>query len=242
MKHVYLAAVLLGVAGSPAFAQSPVVAPIVQTISGTRLDVSATGEVSRVPDVAIISAGVQTRSATATGAISENAARMERVRAALKAAGIADRDIQTSNISLNPEYRYVENQPPRLTGYTASNQVNVRFRDIRNTGRILDALVAQGANQINGPSLTIDKPEAALDEARANAIAVGRARAELYARALGMRVVRLLSVTEGGGYGSPPPVVMMRAERGMAVGAADSKIDPGEQQLQVTVSMSFELR
>ena len=100
----------------------------------------------------------------------------------------------------------------------------------------------QGANQINGPSLTIDKPEAALDEARANAIAVGRARAELYARALGMRVVRLLSVTEGGGYGSPPPVVMMRAERGAAIGAADSKIDPGEQQLQVTVSMSFELR
>ncbi len=242
MKHAFLAALSLGTAGSPAFAQSPNVAPMVQTISGTRLDVSATGEVSRVPDVAIISAGVQTRSATATGAISENASRMEKVRAALKAAGIADSDIQTSNISLNPEYRYQDNQPPQLTGYTASNQVNVRFRDIRNSGRILDALVAQGANQINGPSLTIDKPELALDEARANAIAVGRARAELYARALGMRVVRLLSVTEGGGFNNPPPIVMMRAERGGATGAADSKIDPGEQQLQVNVSLSFELR
>ncbi len=166
---------------------------------------------------------------------------MERVRAALKRAGIADRDIQTSNISLNPEYRYQENQPPQLTGYTASNQVNVRFRDIRNTGQILDALVAEGANQINGPSLTIDKPEAALDEARAKAIAVGRARAELYARALGMRVVRLLSVSEGSGYSMPPrPMVMMRAEAGGAV--ADSKIDPGEQQLQVTLTMSFELQ
>jgi len=242
IKHACLAALALGAAGSPAFAQSPVVAPMVQTISGTRLDVSATGEVSRVPDVAIISAGVQTRSATATGAISQNASRMDKVRAALKAAGIADRDIQTSNISLNPEYRYQDNQPPQLTGYTASNQVNVRFRDIRNSGRILDALVAQGANQINGPSLTIDKPEAALDEARADAIAVGRARAELYARSLGMRVVRLLSVTEGSGFGNPSPIVMMRAERGAATGAADSKIDPGEQQLQVTVSMSFELR
>ncbi|MBA2466347.1 MAG: SIMPL domain-containing protein [Sphingomonas sp.] len=241
MNHAYLAALALGIASSPAIAQAPVVAPLVQTIAGTRLDVSATGEVTRVPDVAIISAGVQTRAATATGAISQNAARMERVRAALRSAGIADRDIQTSNISLNPEYRYQENVPPRLTGYTASNQVNVRFRDIRNTGEILDALVAQGANQINGPSLTIDKPEAALDEARANAISVGRARAELYARALGMRVVRLLSITESGGYGSPPPV-MMRAERGMATAAADSKIDPGEQQLQVTVSMSFEIR
>lgn len=237
MKHAYLAALALGVFAAPAAAQAQV-APAVQAISGTRLDVSATGEVSRVPDVAVISAGVMTRSASATGAITENAARMERVRAALKRAGIADRDIQTSNISLNPEYRYQENMPPQLTGYTASNQVNVRFRDIRNTGRILDALVAEGANQINGPSLTIDKPEAALDEARAKAVAAGRARAELYARALGMRVVRLLSVSEGGGYSVPPPMPMMRAQ----ADSAATKIDPGEQQLQVTLAMSFELQ
>ncbi len=240
MKHAYLAALALAAPLAPAAAQPQAPVAFAQAIAGTRLDVSATGEVSRVPDIAIITAGVMTRSASATAAIAENAARMERVRTALKRAGIADRDIQTSNISLNPEYRYQENQPPQLTGYTASNQVNVRFRDIRNTGRILDALVAEGANQINGPNLTIDKPEAALDEARGRAIAVGRARAELYARALGMRVVRLLSVSESGGYSVPPPMPMMRAEaRGMA---ADTKIDPGEQQLQVTVSMSFELQ
>src|SRR5215210_5972703 len=239
MKHAYWAALALG-AAAPAVAQAPAVTPFIQTISGTRLDVSAVGEVGRVPDIAIISAGVMTRSASATGAISENAGRMERVRAALKRAGIADRDIQTSNLSLNPEYRYQENQPPQLVGYTASNQVNVRFRDIRNTGRILDALVAEGANQINGPNLTIDKPDAALDDARAKAVAAGRARAELYARALGMRVVRLLSVSEGSNYSVPPPMVMMRAERGGV--AADTKIDPGEQQVQVTVAMSFELQ
>ena len=241
MRHAFLAAAALAAFAAPAVGQTPpAVAPFVQTISGTRLDVSATGEVSRVPDVAIISAGVMTRSASATAAISQNAARMERVREALKRAGIPDRDIQTSNISLNPEYRYQENQPPQLVGYTASNTVNVRFRDIRSTGQILDALVAQGANQINGPNLTIDKPEEALDEARSKAVAAGRARAELYARALGMRVVRLLSVSEGGGYSVPPPMPMMRAEaRGMA---ADTKIDPGEQEVQVTVAMSFELR
>lgn len=238
MKHALFAAVALAALAAPAAAQGPA-SPVVQAISGTRLDVSATGEVSRVPDIAIISAGVMTRSASATGAISENAARMERVRAALKRAGIAERDIQTSNLSLNPEYRYQDNQPPQLTGYTASNQVSVRFRDIRNTGRILDALVAEGANQINGPSLTIDKPEAALDEARAKAVAAGRARAELYARALGMRVVRLLSVSESGGYSVPPPVMMRAEARDMA---AVTKIDPGEQQLQVTLAMSFELQ
>ena len=171
---------------------------IVQPLAGTRLDISATGEVSRVPDLAIISAGVQTLRPTATAAIEENAARMERVRAALKRAGIADKDIQTSSINLNPEYRYAENQPPALTGYRASNTVNVKFRDLKRTGAILDALVREGANQINGPSLTIDKPEAAYDEARVKAIAVGQARAELYARALGKRVVRLLSVSESG--------------------------------------------
>jgi uncharacterized protein YggE len=193
-----------------------------------------------VPDVAIISAGVVTRAQNASAAIQENANQMERVRAALKRAGIADRDIQTSNLSLNPEYRYIENQSPQLTGYTATNQLTIRFRDIRNTGRILDALVSEGANQINGPSLTIDRPEAALDEARTKAIANGRARAELYARALGMRVVRLLSVSENAGYSVPPPMAMMRGEA--AGSAADTKIVPGEQQLQATVTMSFELQ
>jgi hypothetical protein len=225
----------------PSAAGAQVVAAPVQALAGTRLDVSAIGEVSRTPDIAIISAGVATRSATASGAITENAARMERVRAALKRAGIADRDVQTSTISLNPEYRYQDNQPPQLVGYSASNQVNIRFRDIRNTGRILDALVAEGANQINGPTLTIDKPETAMDEARAKAVAAGRARAELYARSLGMRVVKLLSVSESGGQFTPRPVMAMSRQEGIG-SVADSKIDPGEQQLQVALAMSFELR
>jgi hypothetical protein len=184
---------------------------------------------------------VQTLQPTATAAIEEAAARMERVRAALKRAGIEDKDIQTSSISLNPEYQYDQNRPPRLTGYRASNTVNVKFRDLKRTGAILDALVAEGANQINGPSLTIDKPESALDEARIKAIANGRARADLYARALGMRVVRLISVSEGGGYNVPPPMPMVMMQEARAADAS-SKIDPGTQQLQVSVSMSFELQ
>ena len=243
MRMRFIAALAMVATAIPAgaIAQTqtiPVQGPL---ISGTRLDVSATGEVTRVPDMAIISAGVQTLQPTATAAIEENAARMERVRAALKRAGIEDRDIQTSSINLNPEYQYDQNRPPRLTGYRATNTVNVKFRDLKRTGAILDALVAEGSNQINGPNLTIDKPESALDEARMKAIANGRARADLYARALGMRVVRLISVSEGGGYNVPPPMPMvaMMAERS---GGADSKIDPGTQQLQVNVSMSFELQ
>jgi len=240
MKRAMIAALALGAALTP-FAASAQPAPTFsEPISGTRLDISATGETTRVPDVATISAGVVTRAATARAALQQNSAQMERVRAALKRAGIADRDIQTSNINLNPEYRYAENQPPRLTGYSASNQVNVRFRDIASTGEILDALVAVGANQINGPSLTIDKPEEALDEARAKALAAGRARAEVYARNLGMRVVRLLAVSESGGnYAVPPAMPVMMEARAQA---ASAKIDPGEQKVQLSLAMTFELR
>jgi uncharacterized protein YggE len=234
-----LAALLIG-AAVPAFpAVAQPTGQVTQAIAGTRLDLNATGEVTRVPDLATISAGVVSRASTATAALQDNARRMDKVIAAIKAAGIADRDIQTSSINLNPDYRYEENKPPVLTGYQASNTLSIRFRDIRNSGEILDALVAQGANQINGPTLTIDKPEAALDEARAKALTVGRARADLYARSLGMRVVRLVSVSESGGYSAPPPMPYARAA--MAADAS-TKIEPGEQQLQVTLAMSFELQ
>jgi uncharacterized protein YggE len=240
MRKALLAALAAGAAtlSGAAAAQQP--ATITQTIAGTRLDISATGDVTRVPDLAIISAGVQTRSATASGAIQQAATRMARVRKALTDAGVADRDIQTSTISLNPEYTYANNQPPKLNGYTASNQLSVRFRDIANAGKILDALVSQGANTINGPTLTIDKPESALDEARARAVTAGRARAELYARSLGMRIVRLVSVSESSSSFPMPPPMPMYARAEVAQ-AADSKIDPGEQKLQVNVAMTFEL-
>lgn len=240
MRKMLIGALMLGATAlaAPAVAQQ---ASITQTIAGTRLDVTATGEVTRVPDVAVISAGVVTRSPTATGAIQDAGDRMNRVLSALKRAGVVDRDIQTGSVNLNAEYRYPDNQAPQLTGYTATNTLTIKFRDIRNSGKILDALVAQGANQINGPNLTIDKPEAALDEARAQAIATGRARAELYARSLGLRVARVVSVSESGGYAVPPPappvpMMMARAERD------STSIQPGEQKLQVTLAMTFELQ
>lgn len=240
MRIALIGAILLaGAAIAPAAAAQQ--ANITQTITGTRLDISATGEVSRVPDVGVITAGVVSRSATATGALQDSASRMSQVLAALKKAGVADRDVQTSNVSLNPEYRYPQDQAPQLVGYTASNSVTVRFRDIRNSGKILDALVREGANQINGPDLVVDKPEAALDEARAKAIAIGRARADLYARSLGMRVARVVSVSESVSYPAPPPMPMYaRAE--VISGTLATKVVPGEQKLQVNLSMVFELQ
>lgn len=240
MTRVYAAALLIGATALPAAANAQQ-STISQTIAGTRLDISAVGEVTRVPDLATISAGVVSRAATATAALRDTATRMARVREALRAAGIADRDVQTGNINLSPQYTYANNQPPKLDGYSASNQLTVRFHDIAGTGKILDALVAEGANQISGPNLSVDKPEAALDEARGLAVATAKARAQLYARSLGLRVVRVVSVSESGGYAPPPPMppmVMMTAR-----GERDqTAIEPGEQKLQVSVQMTFELQ
>jgi uncharacterized protein YggE len=226
-----------------ALAAAPLTAAAAQqtSVSGTRLDVVATGEVTRVPDLVRIGTGVVTQAPTASAAITQNAQRMASVRAALKRAGIADRDIQTSALSLHPEHRH-DNvaRAPVLIGYRASNEVSVRFRDIANTGKIIDALVAQGANQINGPMLSIEKPEAALDEARAAAVQKARARAEMYARTLGKRVGRIVSVSEAGGNYMPRPMMMMGESRA-AMDVASTSIDPGEQTLSVSLSVTFEL-
>jgi uncharacterized protein YggE len=182
---------------------------------------------------------VVTQARDAKTALSTNATRMTRVIAALRAAGIAERDITTSQIGLSPQYRYVQNLPPAITGYQATNTVRVRFREIARSGAILDALVAEGANQIDGPNLMLDKPEGALDEARTAAIATARARAELYARATGLSVKRIVSISETADGFAPPPVMVtaMRAQ------SADAKTEivPGEQQVGVTVAVTFEL-
>lgn len=235
-----LAFAALMAAPSALFAQQPIVSSV-PVIQGTRLDIVATGETQRAPDIAVISAGVVTQASDAAGAMRDNASRMARVIAALKKAGVADRDIRTSTVNLSPQYRYGENVPPVITGYQAQNSITISFRDVAKSGAILDALVGEGANQVTGPNLQIDKPEAAEDEARTDAIRKARQRADLYAAAAGLRVKRILSISEAGGYSPPgPPVAYMAMEaRGKAADA--SMILPGEQTVGITVSVSFEL-
>ena len=206
--------------------------------AGTLLDVAAEGRTTRVPDVATIRAGVVAQAPTAAAALADQAGRMARVLAALKSAGVADRDIATANVGLEPQYRYQDRQPPQVTGYQATNSVAVRFRDIKRAGAILDALVASGANQIDGPDLSIDQPDQALDEARLDAMKRARARAELYARAAGLRVARIVSIGEGPvNTGGPrPPILYARAAMAEA---APTQIAAGEKDVTVTVNVRF---
>lgn len=234
-----------GVTGAmPAVAAAQVPVPTAMVVpDGTVLDVTATGRTTRTPDVATVRAGVVTQDATAATALSQNAQRMAAVIKALKAAGIADRDIATSNVGLSPQYRYADNQPPVITGYQASNTVSVTFRDVRKAGPVLDALVRSGANQVEGPAMSLADPDAALDEARTDAVARARARATLYARAAGMNVARIVSIEEAGENDGerPQPPVMMRVSA-MAQRDSSTVVMAGETDVTATVRVRFLLK
>jgi uncharacterized protein YggE len=262
MKILSAFACLALAAGSAASAQT---APTVQVSplgpGSALLSLSAEGRSNRVPDLAVFSAGVVTHGVTASEALGGNSRQMDRVVAALKRSGIADRDIQTSSISLSPRWNNPEaeaqriaretrqpyvptNEPPRIIGYEARNSVQVRVRKLGEMGKIIDTLIAAGANEVNGPSFTLDDQSAALDEARVEAVATGKQRAELYARAAGMRVVRLLSMSEGGGY-YPVQQIVVTGSRMSAPGAPPPPPPPpvavGELSLGLSLSMQFEI-
>ncbi len=204
----------------------------------TTLTISAEGRVTRAPDIAEVSGGVVTSAPTATAAMAENASRMNAVVAAVKKAGIADRDIQTTGLNLQPQYRYGDNQPPVLTGYQVTNTVSLRLRKIAEAGRLLDTLVGVGANQISGPNFSVDAADAALDEARVAAVAMARTRAQLYAGAAGLRIKRIVSISESGAIEpGPRPMMMARAVKMEAA----PPVAPGEVALGVNVTMVFEL-
>lgn len=263
--HFRLLAAALVTASLPATpAWSQVAQPAVEVAPGnTVLTVSAEGKSFREPDMAVFSAGVTTQGKTAAEALGENSRAMTAVIAALRRAGIAERDIQTNNLSIHPLYAdpnrdammaarvsgqpYVppppEQQVPTIIGYQASNNVSVRQRDLKDFGRVIDTLAAAGANQINGPMFQMDNPDPALDEARLDAVKAARARAELYANATGLRIVRILSIAEGGGYYGPPPVVFARAATMSSAPPPPppAPVQPGEMQMATTVTVLYEL-
>jgi uncharacterized protein YggE len=232
-------AVLASFAAAPvAAAQEPQVT--VPAVQGTLLTVSAEGLSEGRPDMATINLGVTTEGQTAQAALQENARRMQALNQALRRAGIAERDIQTSNVSVYPQQQYREGQAPLITGYQANNTVTAKVRRIDNTGRVIDAAVSAGGNTVNGVYFSYQDPDAQLDAARRDAIAEARRRADLYANALGMRVHRIVAVKEGGGYAPPMPVPM--AARMEAAQDASTPVSPGQIETRVSVGVTFELR
>jgi uncharacterized protein YggE len=243
MRQLLLAAAvssLLPVA--PALAQiAPTPHPRIVAIEGALLTVNAEGEVEGAPDIANVNLGVTTEGQNAAAAMQANAQRMNGLVASLRRAGVAERDVQTANVSVNPQYVYGEGVPPRITGYQASNTVNVRVRNLGNLGRIMDAAVSAGGNTVNGVSFALDDPEPRLNQAREEAMRKARTRADLYARAAGMRVHRIVSISEGYNVQPPwPQEIVVTGSR--LASAAPTPVQPGEVRTNATVTVVFELR
>lgn len=206
------------------------------------ISVTGEGRVEARPDMATISLGVTTEGDTAKAALEANNSALAAVIERLKAAGTEDRDIQTSGLSLSPRYDYNATDSSgqnRITGYIAANVVTVRVRNLDSLGTTLDSAVSDGANTLNGLAFGLQEPEPATDEARKEAVADARHKAELYAGAAGVKLGRVLSISEQGGYALPMP--MMAEAAGFKDARASVPVEAGEVGVTATVSILYEL-
>ena len=198
---------------------------------------SGHGETHGQPDTALLSAGVSVDAPTAAAALADANKNMQAILAALKKLGVADKDIQTRNFSVQPQYANGNGQAPRVTGYQVTNQVQVRLEDIGKLGPALDALVTAGANQINGVNFSIHDPAGLLADARAQAVADARAKAETFAKAAGVTLGPILSINENGN-GGPRPVVFAAPMAKMA----SVPVALGEETINADVTIAWEIK
>lgn len=204
------------------------------------LSVTGEGTARAVPDMATVRAGVESDAATAAEALEANSAATARVIAAIKAAGVADTDVQTASFSVEPVYSQYDradpSEPQRVIGYRVTNEVVVRVRDLDTMGTLLDTVVTTGANRIGGISFGFADETAVADEARKAAVADARRKAELYAAAAGVELKDIVSIGEPGAV-RPVPGPRMRLESvAMAV-----PVERGESEVTASVTIVWEI-
>jgi uncharacterized protein YggE len=194
------------------------------------ITVTGTGKLKAVPDQAEFSLGVQSEGRTAREALAANSERMKHVLAALRAAGVAKEDIQTQDVSVSPSYE----DKGQISGYTTRNSVSVRIRILARAGAVLDAATNAGANDVYGPSLSRSDREALQAKALRSAVADARAKAEALADAAEVQLGSVTAIEEGseGGY-EPYFAATLQAQ------AADAPIEPGKQEIQARVTVTF---
>jgi uncharacterized protein YggE len=220
-------ALTCGLLAAPALAEDAPVATI---------SVSGEAQVSVPPDLVQIDAGVSTEARTAREASEANNAAMGKVLLALKGAGIEEKDFQTSRLSLQPQYAPNRSGPNAVAGYRAANRVTVKLRDVTKVAATIDLLVAAGANELGGINFMVSSASKLLDDAREQAIADARRKAEIYAKAAGVTLGSPVSISEEGSQVAPQ-------FRRMAAGvAASAPVATGEETLHVTVSVSWAIK
>lgn len=208
------------------------------------ITVTGEGEAAVAPDMAIVNLTVLREGETAREALDAGNAAMADVLAALREAGIADRDLQTAGFGIAPQYVYPENgengEGPRITGYQVTNSLSVRVRELDDLGGLLDRAVSLGVNQGGDILFTNDDPASAMDEARRDAVEDARNRAETLTEAAGIGLGDIVRIDES--VQQAPPMPMMRAEMARSLSAdAAVPVAAGENTYSVSVTITWEL-
>jgi uncharacterized protein YggE len=200
---------------------------------------SATAEAKFAPDRATITIAVQTKAPTAVAAAADNSKKQNSVMSSLRALGLTNEQLSTTGYSVNPEYRYDPNSPPRLTGYTVTNTVLVDIHDLKTIGKILDTALANGSNVISSLDFYASNTDSAKQQALADAVGKARAAAAVAARAAGGTLGALIHLNVGGGEAPPPTPLRMFSAKMAAASVPETQINPGQQSLTVSVSGSW---
>jgi uncharacterized protein YggE len=233
---VLVLAVLAGLVGL--LYARPVTAQTSTGVPGMRqVTVVGHGEVKGAPDTATVQIGVETEAATAKEALAQNTSQAQAIQAQLVKLGVAEKDIQTSNFSINPTYGSDNRQ---VTGYHVSNMVTVQIRDLAKSGTLLDQVVQAGANSIYGVSFSVENPQALLDKAREQAMQNAKAHATQLASAGGASIGDVLVISEN--VGAQPIPMPMAAARAEGAPSAAVPVQPGEQSFSVDVQVTFGLK
>jgi uncharacterized protein YggE len=210
-------------------------AQVTNAIDPGGISVSGTGRVQAKPNIATTNLGIETTSATLADAMTQANTKMSAIIDKVKSFGVADKDIQTSSFNISP----VLNQPkqgeaPKITGYRVSNQVNVTIRKIDDVGKILDGVVAAGANNVYGISFSVDDPTPYQQQARAAAVKDAQDKAGQLAKGAGITLGKVISISEGG----VSPVPVFRAASALSADSA-VPIATGQMDISVSVDMRF---
>jgi uncharacterized protein YggE len=230
---------LVAAIASPAFAPRRTLAADTTTPAEHTIAVTGVGTVVTAPDVADLRLGVTFTRPTVRAARADAAAAMTKVIAALKALGIADKDIQTTNISLQPAYDYASNaNPPRITGYTLSNAVAVTVRDLDKVGDAIDNALAAGATTFDGVSFRVDDPAKAQQQARTDAMTQARAHANTLAAAAGVAITGVASISETSAQ-TPYPIFYGAAGAPGAAKDVATPVQVGTTDVTITVSVVY---
>ena len=212
----------------------------VTTTKSTTFDVSGEGKVTASPDVALVTVGIQANGSTVKAAQDQINSTINKVSDAVKKLGIESKDIKTTNYSINPDYDF-SGSAQRIRGYSASTNLSIKVRQLDKANSVIDTATSNGANQVGGISFDIDDKSKLENEARAKAVDEAKKKAQDASKIAGFKLGKIVNYSENL-QGFPGPIPMMRAQDSKAIGIIPTQVEPGSTDINITVTLSYEIQ